>query len=175
MKTIVIGLGNPILGDDGVGWNVASAVNAYLLSHAALRTPPDGNHIDVEFLSLGGISLMENLVGYGRAILIDAVTGDQEPGSIRICPLREMPDHAAMHITSAHDTSLQTALELGKAMGAELPEDVTIVGIVTRQIYDFGEELTVPVAAAVPTAVQIVIDLLPKPSQSIGEESHSDA
>ena len=160
MKTIVVGLGNPILGDDGVGWKVASQVRQHLVSHPALHAPSDQSYIDVEFLSLGGISLMENLLDCQRAILIDAVTTGQEPGSILISPLREMPDYAALHITSAHDTSLQMALKLGRALGANLPEEVIVVGIATRHVYDFSEELSAPVAAAVPRATQIVIDLL---------------
>ena len=72
----------------------------------------------------------------------------------------EMRDVLAFHLTSAHDTSLQTALKLGKTMGADLPEKVTVVGIATNQVYDFGEELSLSVAGAVSKAAQIVIDLL---------------
>jgi hydrogenase maturation protease len=72
----------------------------------------------------------------------------------------DLPDYSAFHVASAHDVSLQQALELGKSMGAYLPEDVTVVGIVTRRIYDFGEELSPPVAQALPCAVNIVLDLL---------------
>jgi hydrogenase maturation protease len=151
MKTIIIGLGNPILGDDGVGWKVAQEVKEQLhprLPHA------------IEFLSLGGISLMEYLVGYERAILIDAIASDRAPGSIILSDLSEMPDYSAFHTTSTHDTSLQNAIKLGKAMGAVLPEQVIVVGITANHVYDFGEELSLPVAGAVSRAAQIVIDLL---------------
>jgi len=151
MKTIVIGLGNPILGDDGVGWKVAEEVKKQL---------PPSLLVAIEFLSLGGISLMEHLIGYDRAILIDALASDQEPGSIMTSQLSEMPDTSAFHITSVHDTSLQNALKLGKEMGADLPEQVIVVGIATNQVYDFGEELSQPVAQAVSKAAQIVIELL---------------
>jgi hydrogenase maturation protease len=151
MNTIIIGLGNPILGDDGVGWRVAEAVKKQL--------PPD-MPVQVEFLSLGGISLMEHLIGYERAILIDAIASDQEPGSVITSKLIELPDYSAFHTTSAHDTSLQNALKLGKAMGADLPEQVVVVGISTNHVYDFSEELSLPVAQAIFRATQIVIDLL---------------
>ena len=151
MKSILIGLGNPILGDDGVGWKVAEQVQKQL--------PPD-LPVDIEFLSLGGISLMEHLIGYERAILIDAVSSDEEPGSIVVSNLSEMPDTSAFHTTSVHDTSLQNAIKLGKTMGASLPEKVIVVGIVTQRIYDFGEELSQPVANSLYKAAQIVIELL---------------
>jgi hydrogenase maturation protease len=151
MKTIIIGLGNPILGDDGVGWRVAEEVKK--------KIPPDLS-VTVEFLSLGGISLMELLIGYERAILIDALASDREPGTVITSSLMELPDVSAFHTTSAHDTSLQNALKLGKAMGADLPEQVDVVGVVIDPVYDFSENLSLPVSQAISKATQIVIDLL---------------
>lgn len=160
MKTIVIGLGNPILGDDGVGWKVADEVKQQMTSPPAPFLKGEGNKVDVDYLSLGGISLMEHLIGYGRAILIDAVTSDQEIGSVIVSNLNEMPDYSAFHIASAHDTSLQNALKLGKSMGVSLPKEVIVVGIATDHIYDFSEALSPAVARAIPKATKIVINLL---------------
>ncbi len=163
MKTLVVGLGNPILGDDGVGWKVAEEVKKQL----PLPSPPaplpageESHVVDVECLSLGGISLMERLIGYQRAILIDAFSLDGPIGSILVLKLSELPHYSALHTTSAHDTSLQNAITLGRSMGAQLPEEITVVGIATRQIHDFSEELSPPVAEAVPQTVQIVLELL---------------
>ena len=103
---------------------------------------------------------MEHLIGYELAILIDAFVSDEQPGSIIVSKLDDLPDYSVFHITSAHDTSLQNAMKLGKVMGAKLPEDVTVVGIATRPVYDFSEELSAPVEKAIPKATQIVIDLL---------------
>ena len=114
----------------------------------------------VEFLSLGGLSLMEHLISYERAILIDAIVSDPEPGSIMISKLSDLTDVSASHITSAHDTSLTTAMTLGKAMAAELPEQVTVVGIMTNHVFDFSEDLSLPVAQAVSKAARIVTELL---------------
>lgn len=151
MKTMVIGLGNPILGDDGVGWCVAKELK-HLLTPAL--------DVDVDYLSLGGISLMEHLIGYERVILIDALFSEEEPGSIRVSKLDDIPDYSAFHITSAHDTSLQNAMQLGRDLGAQLPDDVMVVGISAKHVYDFSEELSPPVAQAIPKATQIVVELL---------------
>jgi len=106
MKTIIIGLGNPILGDDGVGWRIAEEIKQHL---------PAETSVDVECLSLGGIGLMEHLIGYDRAIIVDSFIADLEDvGSILIHKLDELPNYSAFHITSTHDTSLQNALQLGK-------------------------------------------------------------
>lgn len=155
-STIVVGLGNPILGDDGVGWRVAERVSERLDNQ-----PATSQQIDVKCLSLGGLSLMENLIGYHRAILVDAITLNQRPqGSVYTFPLDALPDHAYGHLTSTHDTSLQTALQLGRSMGAKLPDEIVVVGIESTHVYDFSEELTPQIAAAVPFAVRKVLELI---------------
>ena len=161
MKTIIIGLGNPILGDDSVGWRVAELVRQYL---EGSDTPyPD---LDVDCLALGGISLMERMVGYDRAILIDAITTGQKPvGSVFHFPIEDLPSLTADHMTAVHDTSLPTALQLGRTMGAHLPDIIDIVGIETISNYDFSEELSLPVAQAVPQAVDQVVELIKYQSQ----------
>jgi hydrogenase maturation protease len=156
MKTIIIGLGNPILGDDSVGWRVADLVSQEIKKSGT--TNPD---LEVDSLALGGISLMERMVGYDRAILIDALTTGQSPvGSVFHFPLEDLPDLTADHMTAVHDTSLPTALKLGRTMGAHLPQTIDIVGIETISVYDFSEELSPPVAQAIPQAVYQVLQLL---------------
>ena len=151
MKTLVVGLGNPILGDDGVGWKVAEEVERLL---------PRGAEVDVECVSLGGISLMERLIGYRRAILVDAIARGDPIGLVQVIRLADLPDYSAFHTTSPHDTSLQNAIKLGDSMGAVLPGEIMVIGITTNHAYSFGETLSEPVAEAVPRAVQTVLDLL---------------
>ena len=151
MKTLIVGLGNPVLGDDGVGWKVAEKICQQL---------PVDTPVVVDYLSLGGISLMEHLIGYDRAVLIDAFASDEDLGSIHVMNLNDMPNYSAFHIASAHDTSLQNALEMGRSLGAFLPEQITVIGIATKRIYDFSEELSPPVAEAVPHAAKIALELL---------------
>lgn len=147
----MVGLGNPILGDDGVGWVVAEQV----------RGRVDSGQIDVECLAVGGLRLMEFMIGYDQAIIIDALTSWTDPiGQVSTFPLDLMPDLTAGHTTSAHDTSLQSALAMGRKMGFDLPAEVMVVGIEAQQVYDFSEELTEPVTAAVPAAVQRVVELI---------------
>lgn len=149
-KTLVIGLGNPILGDDGVGWRVAENVQRWI----------EGSGVDVDCFALGGLSLMERMIGYDRAIVIDAVATGQTPGAVSCIQLDELPEFSSVHTTSAHDTSLQNALRVGRKMGAHLPETVMVVGVEAERLYDFSEDLPPAVAAAVPRAVQMVLDLL---------------
>ena len=153
-KTLIIGLGNPILGDDGVGWAVADEV--------AERQPAD-SPIEIEKLSLGGLSLMARMTGYERVILIDAMqTGTHPLGSVSVFPLTELPNPFSGHSASTHDTSLLTALDTGRQLGVPLPnnDDITVIAIEAENIYDFSETLSPSVSAAVPTAAQYVMELL---------------
>lgn len=170
MKTLIVGLGNPILGDDGVGWRVAEAVRKQW-QRADLRlliddeTPRSSlSHpklaVEVDCFALGGLSLMERLVGYDRAIIVDAITTGQPPGTVSRLRLDELPDFSTAHTSAVHDTSLQNALRVGRTMGAQLPEEIWVVGVEAQCVYDFSETLTPPVAEAVPVAARLVLELL---------------
>lgn len=156
MKTLVLGLGNPLLGDDSVGWVVAEKIGQQIKLEA--KGEPA---VEVDCLAVGGLSLMERLIGYDRAVLIDAISTHQNPpGTVSTFSFDHLPNLAAEHMTSAHDTNLQTALQVGRTLGAQLPADIQVVCIETNRIYDFTEELTPPVAKAVPQAVLVIMDLL---------------
>jgi hydrogenase maturation protease len=162
LSVVVIGLGNPILGDDGIGWCVAERIRASLsAAHPEDRTSFKGLSIEVECLSVGGLSLMEHLVGYQRAIIIDAITSHTNPpGKVTSFPLEDLPTQTASHLGSAHDTSLQTAIQMGRTLGASLPEQVHIIAIEAQAVYEFSEQLTSLVAAAAPTAMQAALEVL---------------
>lgn len=161
VKILVIGLGNPILGDDGVGWRVAEA----LLNHPDL--PPN---VEIDFLAVGGITLMERLVGYERVILIDAIVTHQYPiGSVVCFDLKDLPYPDIGHMGSAHDTTLPKALQLGTQLGAILPNEISIIAVESQNVFDFSEELTPPVEAAVQKAVQMVLNLINRPIHLIQE------
>lgn len=151
MKNLVVGLGNPALGDDGVGWKVAEQV---------CKNLPGDMSVEVNCLSLGGIGLMEHLIGYDRIILVDAFEMDAPVGSVSVLNLNQLPHYSAFHIPSVHNTSLQDAIRLGRRLGARLPEDVIIVGIATERVHEFSECLSQPVAQVVPFVVNIVLDML---------------
>lgn len=154
-KTLVIGLGNPILGDDGVGWVVVREVENCLRK--------SDNSLEVDCLSLGGLSLMERLVGYQHVILVDSLnTGKRPQGSVVTFTLEELVDLTHGHASAAHDVSLKTALDMGRKLNVILPadKDVRVVAIEAQHVYDFKEELSPVIAAAMLTAVQKVFDLL---------------
>jgi len=154
MKTLVIGLGNPILGDDGVGWRVVEEI---------ARKTAHRPEVEVDCVSLGGLSLMERLTGYEYVILVDSIfTGKKPIGTLSQFALSDLPDLTAGHSASAHDTSLHNALNVGRSMNIPLPrdEDVVIIAIEAENVYDFSETLSPQVGAAVPPAVEAVLQLI---------------
>lgn len=155
--TLIIGLGNPILGDDGVGWHVVEEVEKHL---NGLKNDPEREY-EFEYLSLGGLSLMERMNGYQDVVVVDSITTGQRPyGSIYSLRLSSLPNLSAGHTTAAHDASLAEALEVGRKMGLQLPEDVWVVAVEAKIVYDFSEELSEPIAAAVPLATGVVMEVL---------------
>jgi hydrogenase maturation protease len=149
--TLVLGLGNPLLGDDGVGWRVVEAVQ---------REPPAGA-VEFDWHAGGGLALMERLIGYERAVIVDALQmADGPAGSVWCGRLEELPPRGAGHLVSAHETSLQVALEAGRRLGAALPRRIDIVGVAAQPRLEFDEQLSPAVAAAVPSAAAHVRRLL---------------
>lgn len=164
MKTLVVGLGNPILGDDGIGWQTARALQ---------QDNEFPQSISIECLALGGISLMEALIDYDQAILIDAIVTHQAPaGTVNLVKLEDIPNLTSGHMTSAHDTSLVDALAMGRSLGAHLPDDIWVVTVESQKVYEFSETMTPEVAAAVPQALIIIKNLLLESVQQ--NEPHLD-
>jgi len=154
-RTLIIGLGNPILGDDGIGWR---AVEAFRDQYASLLA---GQPVDIDFLSVGGLSLMERMVDFERAILVDAaLTGNHPSGFVAAFPIEQLPNFAQGHLSSSHDTTLQNALAVGRQMGASLPVEVWVITIEAENTYEFSEQLSPGVASAIPQAVEAVWKLL---------------
>ncbi len=150
MKTLILGLGNPLVADDRVGLCVAAELKRVLAGR------PD---VDVEEDYWGGLRLMERMVGYDRAIVIDAIQTGAPPGTIHQLHPNSIPTQRS---ASAHDVNLPTALALGRQLGERLPSDdqILLVAIEAADILTISEECTPAVAAAIPAAVRVVLDAL---------------
>ena len=150
-KTLVLGLGNPILTDDGVGIHVVRKVEQTGL--------PAGT--SCAQASVGGLRLLDALTGYDRVILVDALqTRGGRPGDVYRLQLHDA--QGSLHSGSTHDLSLTGALDVGRHLGMDLPGDdaVTIVAIEVSDVLTFGETCTQAVTEAIPVAVRAVLDEL---------------
>lgn len=163
MKTLIIGLGNPILTDDGVGVKVAYALQDRI-------DPENHPEITITEASAGGIRLMETVLGYDRVILIDAYLLQDhamEPGRIHRMTLDDLRSVSpTQHSTSPHDTSLVTALDTAAYLGYPIPEEILIYAVEVENILEFGEEPTPAVAAAIPEVVERILKELDLPPRN---------
>jgi len=156
--TLVLGLGNPLLSDDGVGWRVAQELAARLGADPALAADPAFADIEIDHLAGGDLSLMERLVGYRRAVLVEAtVTGEHPPGMVRRLASAGTRDGETRHLDAAGDASLATVLAAGRSLGADLPTEITTVVVEALRVDELGAALTPAVAAAIPSAVDAVL------------------
>jgi hydrogenase maturation protease len=147
MRIVIIGLGNPILTDDSVGIKVARQLHTYF---------SDKELVEVKEIYTGGIRLLDVLIGYDRAIIIDAIlTKDNIPGKIHHLTPEDI--NATWNMISVHDMDLKTALALGAMLELPLPDQIEIWGIEGADLESFGESLTEEVEKAVSKVVNAII------------------
>lgn len=152
MKILVLGVGNLILRDDGVGVHVVNE----------LKKQIQHPNIDLEEAITGGMNLLDLLLGYDKAIIIDAVkSDDSKNGEVRRI---DIGDFNTMHSCNPHDVSLIEAIEMAKKLGEDrIPKEIIIIGIMMEKIpCEFGEDLSENIAAAVPKAVRLTLDEIEK-------------
>jgi hydrogenase maturation protease len=156
MRTVVIGIGNPVRTDDAAGLAVARAVRE------GLGDMPD---VDVVELWAGGLRLVEAMDGYDRAVLIDAMVSQSVPaGTVRRLTLDDLG--VAKNVTCVHDTSLPTALALWRLARLPVPDDIVVWGIEGEDMQTLSEELTPTVRRAVIGTAQAILDELHVPQRS---------
>jgi hydrogenase maturation protease len=149
MKTIILGLGNPVRADDSVGLCVAQILARRLNAPEITVTEASGS----------GLDILDQLVGYERAIIIDAIqTNGGQPG--QIYRLEPGSFAATRHSANPHSVDFATALELGERLGLALPGEMVIFGIEVAEVNSFNEECTPKVAAAIPVCVEMVLQEL---------------
>jgi len=150
MKTIVLGVGNPILKDDGAGIHVIRQLKKYVKDL----------DVTLDEAMTGGMNLLDMIIGYEKAILIDTVKmKGAKTGEVRRFSLRDFP---SVHSSNPHDVDLLEAIKLAEKLGeTRIPKEIVIVGIsVNETQHVFGEQLSERMAKAVPKAVETVISEL---------------
>ena len=144
-KTLILGIGNSIVSDDGVGIRVAEECNRRFA----------GPQLTILETDVAGLGLLDLLVGFDKAIIIDAIqTVGGQPG--RIYRLAPGMLHDTGHASFAHDVSLVSALRLGSELGLEVPQNVVIFAIEVSDTSTFSEECTPEVQQAIPACVEMI-------------------
>jgi hydrogenase maturation protease len=161
MRTLVLGMGNPILCDDAVGIKLARDLQI----QAGVR--PEVDYI-VD-CSLGGLNLLDLVTGYDRLIVFDSIRGGGGPPGAWYTMTGESFKET-MNLNSVHDANFTTALELGRRLNARLPrpQDVHIFAVEIADNTTFSDTMTPELEAAYgdirPQIVQRALALLHPPA-----------
>jgi len=137
---LILCLGNPLRRDDAVALHVARALEA---------APPPGAEVRVS--ARAGLYLLDDMEGFDRVVVVDAVRTGQHPvGEVHGLALEELHGPGG---PSPHAIGLPSALALARAAGAPVPGQVRLVLVEVETLDQVGEGLGPAVAAAVPAAV----------------------
>lgn len=144
MKTIVLGIGNPFMADDSVGIRIAEALEGA---------------VDTKILTTTDFNIIDAVLGYERAIIVDGVKTGNEPGTI--IELSRDQIFSSYRFSGTHNLSLATSLQIGyNIFGDEMPKDIKIVGVEVEDIENFGKGCTPKVEAAIAPAIGMVRNYL---------------
>lgn len=143
MKTLVLGIGNPILSDDGVGIHVARALK---------KTGIEG--VTVDELAASGLELLDMIQGYDKLVIIDAIESrGGRPGELYV--LSEKDFEKSIHGSSPHGINIATALALGRKLVPEkMPKEVVFFAIEAKDVVNVSERLTPEVEMAIPSILE---------------------
>lgn len=143
-KTLILGLGNILMQDEGVGVRVVEAMRD-------VHLPPG---IDLLDGGTAGLSLLELMEGYGRVIVVDAVEAGAEPGALFKFRPEDLAAVPNVQPTSFHQVGLIDVLQLAESVG-QRPE-VVIIGVQPASL-NWGTELTPQLKDAVPRVIGFVL------------------
>jgi len=148
MKTLILGMGNPILSDDGVGLEVARRLQGSIRG------------ADVAFSSMIGLSLFDLVIGYDTLFIIDAMTAQ----GTKVGELKKISEHdrcGTLHLFSSHGLNIFELMELGLRFGFEMPRLEAVYGIEIGSEIAFGGSLSTELNERLPAITEeITADLI---------------
>ena len=148
-KTVILGLGNAMMSDDGIGLIIVQKLAEQV--HA-----PD---LEFKVSEKVGLNLIELLLGYDRAIIIDSIiTGERAPGEIIECSLDDLP--SSPRLRCPHDADFKSAVELARRTGLKMPEKILILGVEAVDIFNFTPDLSPQLAERMPEIVAEISTLI---------------
>ncbi|NIO00825.1 MAG: hydrogenase maturation protease [Candidatus Latescibacteria bacterium] len=150
-KILVLGLGNPILSDDGVGiFAVRQAASLF-----------QNQRVTFEECSLAGFGFLDRITGYDKLIIADAVQWQRSPpGTIITLGLDDLEDEP--HLRNFHTLSLAGTLRLADEMSVQRPQEIVIFAVEAADCSTFSEQCTPEVQPAVLKIAEMIVDQIKK-------------
>ncbi len=148
-RTLVLGLGNDLLGDDGVGLRIVQE----------LKGRPALAGFDFETAATAGLALLDLLPGYERAYIVDsAATGRGALGHLHRLEAESLAELPLK--PSSHYAGLPEVLALAEVMKMEMPHDVEVLGVEIEDPYTIRPALSPKLEARLPALVDEVEQVL---------------
>lgn len=139
MKNAVIGIGNVLRADDGVGIHVVQRLEDEI---------PGCEAVD---MATAGIDLLEQMRGREKVVIVDAIVTGSEPGTIHWISTHEMRSPA---FSKTHSLNLYGTIMLGQLLyPKEMPEKLVILGVEAWDVDSFKDELSPKVEQAIPEII----------------------
>ncbi|HHT01779.1 MAG TPA: hydrogenase maturation protease [Firmicutes bacterium] len=145
-RILVLGLGNTVVTDDGVGIYVVRRLREIMPAHP---------QVTIEEAALGGFRLLDLVVGFDVLLVIDCMKSEQCPPG-EIAQLDEDSLQWTVRLASQHDMNFATAMEFGRALELHMPQNVELYVIGVEDIQTLGEKCTARVEAAIEPAAQLL-------------------
>uniref|UniRef100_A0A7C5PDR3 Hydrogenase maturation protease n=1 Tax=Thermodesulfobium narugense TaxID=184064 RepID=A0A7C5PDR3_9BACT len=137
-KTVVLGIGNPILADDSVGIKVAKMLEGFVDTYVLMTTDFD---------------VLDVLFGYERAIIVDGIRSGDPPGTIKELTPENLPN--VLTYSGSHNISLFATLKIGiEILGDDMPKDIRIFTIELLDVDTFSTDCTPMVQKAIGEVVE---------------------
>ena len=143
-RVLVLGIGNPLCGDDGVGIKVIEYLNKNTHFPQGVKVQDGGT---------GALMLLGRLGDYDNIIIVDAMESGKDAGSITRCVPKEVRP-VSRHMASLHGVSFADMLKLTLLIDGRLPS-LVIIGIQPKCI-ERGAHLSQEVEASIPTVAAMV-------------------
>lgn len=145
-KTVILGVGNLLLSDEGVGVHVAEKMMKMDLPHG----------IEVIEGGTDGFGLIDIISEADRLVVVDAVKGGAKPGSIYKFNIEDVPDSPKMYKTSVHQVGILEVVHLSELITEKRPQ-TTVIGIEPESV-EMGMELSATVGAVVPRVIELALE-----------------
>ena len=143
-KILILGLGNILLGDEGVGVRIAQQLSS--------QSIPDG--IEVIDGGTAGYELLNLLEGRDKVIIVDAVKADDKPGSIYKMDLSVLQEDTPMQL-SLHQIGLKNVFKMASLM--DINPKVTLVGVVPKDYQSYKIGLSPEIERVIPLAIETIL------------------
>jgi len=144
-KTLILGIGNPILSDDAVGIRIAQEIKN--------RNPA----LEVVETTEAGMALLEYVDRYDKLIIVDSIkSGNGDLGELYRLELEDL--NPSSGFATSHGLDIATAFKLGEKIGYHMPESVSIFAIKVENNTTFGEGCSIELEKRIPLIVKQIVE-----------------